>query len=252
MSKKNTDEIVIGSKTEGIEIVSEGKQHLDDRNEATVVGTLIKLTKGERRSYLTVLCSAGYNRDITSFVKISAPNELVGEDITEKSRVTIKGELRSRPVLRNKEDKNAKPEFEAYVEAFEISKTKSEMEETFGLKGRDYGPSENRVILVGTVAKMFQVNRNTARIMLVTKTEKGKPRYIETVFYARSNLKKFLPVIAAGNRVCAIAEIQNYKKDPAKHYTVNGKSILRKEENPEEVANPIYVKNVVLIDVKEF
>ncbi len=248
--KKNTDEIIIDSKEADVEIISEGKQHLDDRNEATVIGTLIKISKGDTRSSLTVLTSAGINRDIASFVRVSIPTELLTDNITEKSRVTIKGELRSRPVFRN--GKDAKPDYEAYVDAKDISLTKGEMEETFGIKGRDYGPSKNRVILVGTVAKMFQVNRNTARITVTTKTDNGKPRFIETVFYARSNLKKFLPVIAAGNRICAIAEIQNYKKDPAKHYTVSGKTILRKEENPEEKLNPIYVKNVVLLDVKEF
>ncbi len=233
-----------------IEINETTLKHYEDRNEAELVGTLIKKTKLDQFWSLTVLTTAGRNRDLGSFISVKVAKDYPGiEELREKTRISVKGRLRNRPVYRN--GKDSKPEYIAYIDATEVKEAISAMEEAFGIKGRSFGNSYNQVILTGTVSRMVQTNRNSARVTL-TINENKKNRLIETVFYARNNMKSILPILAIGNRVCAIAEVQNYKKELGKSYTVNGKTIVKQttiqDDTPE---NPALVRNIVILDVSE-
>lgn len=234
-----------------IEIKDASKKHYDDKNEVTVVGTLIKKTETNNGYLLSVMTTAGRDRDLVSFVtvKVSKDDEYV-KTVKEKTRVEVKGILRNRPVFTHGRDE--KPEYIPYVQASVVSDAKSAMEEAFGIKGRSFGESYNKVILTGTVTRMVQLNRFSARITIRTQEEDKKERIVETVFFARNNLKKLLPMLAIGNKVCAIAEIQNYRKLPGKSYTVNGKVITKQTDITQDAGeSPVYVHNVVILDINE-
>lgn len=241
---------VVNTENEKIEIVEKTNKHFDDRNESTVTGTLVSKWDNEKFSILTVLTTAGRNRDITSVITVRVPKEVPMEGIDLKKRITVKGHLRCRPV-RDKKNPEARPTYEPYIQATSVEVARSAMEEAFGIKGRNFGESYNQTVLTGTVTKMTQTNRNTVRVTISVKEPGEKERFIEAVFYARNNMKKILPIVSAGNKICAIAELQNYKKDPMKSYTVSGKTVVRKEEVKPEPGEPIYVKNIVFLDVNE-
>ncbi len=232
------DTVVITEKT---------MQHFDDKNEATIIGTCIGKKECKNFSLLTVLTTAGRTKDLTSAISVRVSNNLTIPENILKARVEIAGKLRSRPVKRDGEEKTS---YENYIEATSVSLAKSAMEEAFGLKGRSFGASYNSVLLTGTVSRMLQLNRNTAKITICVREAKQKERLVEGVFYARNNMKSLLPMIAAGNKICAVAELQNFKKDPMKSYTVNGKTMVKKEVVSED-AKPEYVKNVVFLDINE-
>lgn len=234
---------------EEIVINEKALKHYDDKNEATVVGTLVKKRELDSFSILTVITTSGRNRDINSLVNVRVPKDISLDSIAEKTRIQVKGKLRCRPVLKNGD--NARPVYEAYIQATSVEPAKSAMEEAFGIKGRSFGESYNQIMLTGTVCRMTQTNRNTIRLAIAIRESGEKERIIEALFYARNNMRKVLPLVMAGNKICAIAEIQNYKKDPGKSYTVNGKTVVRKENVDPAPGEPIYVKNVVLLDVNE-
>lgn len=240
----------VNTENKELEVLETAVKHYDDRNESTVTGTLVSKKETESFSILSVLTTTGRNRDITSTIAVRVPKSVSLDGIELKNRITVKGRLRCRPV-KNKNDKNAKAVHEPYIHAESVEIAKSAMEEAFGIKGRNFGDSFNSTILTGTVARMTQTNRNTVRLTLSIKEPGEKERFIEAVFYARNNMKQVLPLVAAGNRICAIAEVQNYKKDPGKSYTVSGKTVLRKEEVAPQPGEALYVKNIVLLDVSE-
>ena len=234
-----------------LEIKDRSSKHFDDKNAAEIVGTLIKKKEFDSFYSLTVLTTAGRNRDLNSFVTVKVPKTISGiEDLQEKTRVHVSGILRNRPVYRN--GRENKPEYSAYIQAVEVSEAKSAMEEAFGIKGRSFGNSYNQIVLTGTITRMIQTNRNTARLTILMREHDKKERLVETVFYARNNLRKLLPTLAIGNRICAVAEIQNYRKEPGKSYTVNGKSIVKTTDITTDTAeDPVFVRNVVILDISE-
>ena len=240
----------VNTENKEIEVIESTTKHYDDKNESIVTGTLIYRRDLNTFSILSVLTTTGRNRDITSTITVRVPNTISLEGIELKNRITVKGHLRCRPV-KNREDENARPTHEPYIQATSVEITKSDMEEAFGIKGRAFGDSYNKTFLTGTVAKMVQSNRNTVRLTLSIKEPGEKERFIEAVFYTRNNSKMILPLVAAGNRICAVAEVQNYKKDPGKSYTISGKTVVRKEEVAPQPGESIYVKNIVLLDVNE-
>lgn len=240
----------VNTENKELEVIEKTVNHFDDRNESTVVGTLISKHEGKSFTILTVLTTTGRNRDITSAINVRVPSSISLEGIELKNRITVKGHLRCRPI-KDKNDETAKPVHEPYIQATSVEITKSAMEEAFGIKGRNFGDSYNNTLLTGTVARMTQTNRNTVRITLSIREPGEKERFIEAVFYARNNMKRVLPLVAAGNKVCAIAEVQNYKKEPGKSYTVSGKTVIRKEEVAPQPGETIQVKNIVLLDINE-
>lgn len=232
------------------EVTETALKHYDDRNESTVTGTLIARRDNDSFSILQILTTTGRNRDITSTITVRVPKDVSLDGIEPKKRITVKGHLRCRPV-KDKNNANARPVHEPYIHATGVEIAKSAMEEAFGIKGRNFGDSFNSTILTGTVTKMTQTNRNTVKLTLSIKEPGEKERFIEAIFYARNNMKRVLPIVAAGNKICAIAEVQNYKKDPGKSYTISGKTVVRKEEVAPQPGETIYVKNIVLLDVNE-
>lgn len=240
---------VVTMTDEDLVITEKTVKHYDDRNETELTGTVVFKKEGENYSIISILTTAGRNRDINSMISVKVPNTISLEDIDLKKRVTVRGSLRCRPVHRNGE--NERPVYEPFVQAKSVEIAKSALEEAFGIKGRNFGDSFNKTIITGTVTKMVQTNRNTIRLTIAVREPGEKERLIEAVFYARNNMRQVLPLVMAGNKICAIAEIQNYKKEPGKSYTINGKTIARKEDVAPAPGENIYVKNVVLLDVSE-
>lgn len=212
------------------EVIVESVKHYDDRNEVELEGTLVSRYDLPTVSLLTVLTSTGRNKENTSDISVVVTGELKEKtaDLKKGQRIHVTGEVRTKMQLKDNEKT-----YRGEVLAKTVELAKSAMEEEFGLSGRVYDQSYNKVILTGTVARYMQVNKSVAKVVLQIKSGK-KTRYIETTLFARNNLKKLIPQLLVGNRLCMLCEMQSSKKE--------GKT---------EDDKPTYFKNIIVLDLKE-
>lgn len=212
--------------TKKSEVIVSSVKHYDDMNKVEMEGTLVGRYDREKFSLLTILTSTGRERQDTSDITVVVSGGLheSAKNYTKGQRIHVTGEVRTRMV-----GKAAEKEYRTEVYATKIGLAKSGMEEAFGLEGRIHSPSYNKIMLTGTVYRFTQVNRAMAKIVLQIKTGE-KPRYVEGVLFAQ-NIKKLVPQLLVGNRVCMLCEMQSKKK------LVDDK--------------PVYRKDLVILDIQE-
>ena len=207
------------------EVTVETVKHYEDTNQAEVEGTLVSIYDTGKSVLMTVLTTTGKDKKETSGITV-----VVGKDLREKvleikngTRVHVNGALRCIP------EKDNPGMYISQIFANEIEIAKSQLEEGFGLKGRVYDQSYNKIFVVGTVARLIQINRSYVKVVVQIK-EGNKTRFVEGGLIAR-NMKNVISHVMVGSRICAVFEIRTSKKE------VDGK--------------PVYRKQAFIVDLKE-
>ena len=184
------------------EVTVETVKHYEDTNQAEVEGTLVSIYDTGKSVLMTVLTTTGKDKNETSGITV-----VVGKDLREKvleikngTRVHVNGALRCIP------EKDNPGMYISQIFANEIEIAKSQLEEGFGLKGRVYDQSYNKIFVVGTVARLIQINRSYVKVVVQIK-EGNKPRFVEGGLIAR-NMKNVISHVMVGSRICGVFEIR--------------------------------------------
>lgn len=199
------------------EVTVETVKHYEDTNQAEVEGTMISSYNTGRIVLMTILTTTGKDKDETSGITVVVENDLLEKalEIKNGTRVHVKGVLRCIP------EKDNPGTYIPQIFAREIEIAKSQLEEEFGLKGRVFDQSYNKIFVVGTVARLIQINRSYVKVVVQVK-EGNRTRYVEGGLIAR-NMKNVISHVMVGSRICAVFEIRTSKKE------VDGKNVYRKQ-----------------------
>ena len=234
-------------------IETETVKHYEDKNYVEMEGTLIKTFETGNAILLTVLTTTGRKHDQTTGITVRVVDEELKDlvkalNVPSKIRVTGKLRTRQKTVFE-------RIIYDPVVYADTIENPVSELEKQFGLEGRSTGASYNKIVLAGMVTKMTQINRNVIRAVIgIDDNSREKPVYIETVLYARNNLKKLVSEMLVGNRVCLIAEYQSVEagvKNPILANVKNGEVVAANTDDISRKPKKVFYNNIVVQDIKE-
>lgn len=213
---------------EGTVTIVDTKKHIADRNQVILNGTLAHKSEFHGTTYLSICTRTGKNKETLSFVNVQV-NPALAELCTELRQgehLLVTGVLRSYKTLKD----NA---FKTIVEAVEIKKAVSELEEQFGVNGRVFDESYNRFYVGGEITRSMTTKRGSYRLTIKTVDESGKTRHLNCSLFAR-NPKKVAPQLVVGNRICAVGEIRTYMN-----------------EAKEEGGKKTYSQDYILLDILE-
>ena len=199
------------------EITVETVKHYSDTNQADVEGTMVSKYDTGKIVLMTVLTTTGKDKNVTSGITVFVDGDLREKvlQIKNGTRVHVNGSLRCIP------EKDTPGTYSPQIFAREIDIAKSQLEEEFGLKGRVYDQSYNKIFIVGTVARLIQINRSYVKVVIQIK-DGNRTRYVEGGLIAR-NMKNVISHVMVGSRICAVFEIRTSKKE------VDGKNVYHKQ-----------------------
>lgn len=184
--------------------IAETKRHIPDRNDVSLNGTLAHISEFRDRLYFIICTRTGKNKEALSFVNVQIPAALTEKckEFKQGEHLLVTAQLKSYKVLKD----NA---FRTVVEAVDVKRAVSELEEQFGVSGRVFDESYNRFYVGGEITRSMTTKRGSYKLTVKTDSGDGKPKYLNCSLFAR-NPKKVAPQLVVGNRICAVGEIRTF------------------------------------------
>lgn len=229
MSELSLEDVTIPEdhKQEGEVRITDTKKHIPDANEVELNGVLVRRADLDALSYFTICTRTGKDKETVSFISVQVPKSVVEAmpQVNEKDHVVVHGYLRS---YWNEKEQN----HTTVIEAKDYQKATSALEERFGVTGRMYDESFNKLFVGGEITRLTTTKRGSFHLVIKSTDEKGT-RYINCQLYAR-NPKKVIPQLVIGNRICGVGEVRTYTIEP---------------KTPEEKKR--FVQSYILLDILE-
>ncbi len=205
---QNIEELVVPTDQETAgHMILKTKDHHPDSNRFQAHGIIVHRFDRGNVSIFTIKTATGRNHEVDSYINITFFKETLeksGSEFKVGDHVIVNGKFKSfRPKNENT--------FKTSIVGSDIQHNESDMERLFGVKGRVHGATYNKAIITGEITKNTMVKRGLFKLVIRTKDGENTD-YINCTLFAK-NPKSVASQIVVGNKICALGEVQTWKKE---------------------------------------